>query len=135
MNTWLLKCEPDHDYSYQDLEKDGQTYWDGVTNNWALKFIREVKKGDKAFIYHTGKERCVAGVANIISDSYPDPNLNNEKLVVFDLTPDHAIANPVTLKQIKEDGRFDEFHLVKFGRLSVMPVSKEYWDMILDMGK
>ena len=135
MNHWLLKCEPDHDYSYQDLENEGQTYWDGVTNNWALKFIREVKKGDKAFIYHTGKERCVAGVANIISDSYPDPNADNEKLVVFDLTPDHAIANPVTLKQIKEDGRFDEFHLVKFGRLSVMPVSKEYWDMILDMGK
>ena len=135
MNHWLLKCEPDHDYSYKDLENDGQTYWDGVTNNWALKFIREVKKGDKAFIYHTGKERCVAGVANIISDSYPDPNLNNEKLVVFDLTPDHAIANPVTLKQIKEDGRFDEFHLVKFSRLSVMPVSKDYWDMILDMGK
>ena len=135
MNTWLLKCEPDHDYSYQDLEYDGQTYWDGVTNNWALKFICEVKKGDKAFIYHTGKERCVAGVANIISDSYPDPNADNEKLVVFDLTPDHAIANPVTLKQIKEDGRFEEFHLVKFGRLSVMPVSKEYWNMILDMGK
>ena len=135
MNTWLLKCEPDHDYSYQDLENDGQTYWDGVTNNWALKFIREVKKGDKAFIYHTGEERCVTGVANIISDSYPDPNADNEKLVVFDLTPDHAIANPVTLKQIKEDGRFDEFHLVKFGRLSVMPVSKEYWDMILEMGK
>jgi predicted RNA-binding protein with PUA-like domain len=135
MNTWLLKCEPDHDYSYQDLENDGQTYWDGVTNNWALKFIREVKKGDKAFIYHTGKERCVIGVANIISDSYPDPNAHNEKLVVFDLTPDHAFANPVTLKQIKEDGRFDEFHLVKFGRLSVMPVSIEYWDMILGMGK
>ena len=135
MNHWLLKCEPDHDYSYQDLENEGQTYWDGVTNNWALKFIREVKKGDKAFIYHTGKERCVAGVANIISDSYPDPNADNEKFVVFDLTPDYAIANPVTLKQIKEDGRFEEFHLVKFGRLSVMPVSKEYWDMILDMGK
>ena len=54
MNYWLLKCEPDHDYSYQELEKDGKTYWDGVTNNWALKFIREVSKGDKAFIYHTG---------------------------------------------------------------------------------
>ena len=135
MNNWLLKCEPDHDYSYQDLENDGQTYWDGVSNNWALKFIRDVKKGDKTFIYHTGKERCVTGVASIISDSYPDPNVDNEKLVVFDLTPDHAIANPVTLKQIKEDGRFDEFHLVKFGRLSVMPVSKKYWDMILDMGK
>ena len=135
MNNWLLKCEPDHDYSYQDLENDGQTYWDGVSNNWALKFIRDVKKSDKTFIYHTGKERCVTGVANIISDSYPDPNAHNEKFVVFDLTPDHAFANPVTLKQIKEDGRFDEFHLVKFGRLSVMPVSIEYWDMILGMGK
>ena len=135
MNYWLLKCEPNHDYSYQDLENDGQTYWDGVTNNWALKFIREVKKGDKAFIYHTGKERRVTGIANVVSDPYPDPETNNEKWVVFDITPNKAIQNPVTLKQIKEDGRFDEFHLVKFGRLSVMPVSKEHWDMILDMGK
>ena len=135
MNYWLLKCEPNHDYSYQDLENDGQTYWDGVTNNWALKFIREVKKGDKAFIYHTGKERCVAGIANVVSNPYPDPQANNEKWVVFDITPNKAIQNPVTLKQIKEDDRFDEFHLVKFGRLSVMPVSKEHWDMILDMGK
>ena len=135
MNYWLLKCEPNHDYSYQDLENDGQTYWDGVTNNWALKFIREVKKGDKAFIYHTGKERRVTGIANVVSDPYPDPETNNEKWVVFDITPNKAIQNPVTLKQIKEDDRFDEFHLVKFGRLSVMPVSKEHWDMILDMGK
>ena len=135
MNYWLLKCEPNHDYSYQDLENDGQTYWDGVTNNWALKFIREVKKGDKAFIYHTGKERCVAGIANVVSNPYPDLQANNEKWVVFDITPNKAIQNPVTLKQIKEDGRFDELHLVKFGRLSVMPVSKEYWDMILEMGK
>jgi len=135
MNYWLLKCEPDHDYSYQDLENDRQTCWDGVTNNWALKFIREVKKGDKAFIYHTGKERRVTGIANVVSDPYPDPETNNEKWVVFDITPNKAIQNPVTLKQIKEDDRFDEFHLVKFGRLSVMPVSKEHWDMILDMGK
>ena len=135
MNYWLLKCEPDHDYSYQDLENDRQTCWDGVTNNWALKFIREVKKGDKAFIYHTGKERRVTGIANVVSDPYPDPETNNEKWVVFDITPHKAIQNPVTLKQIKEDDRFDEFHLVKFGRLSVMPVSKEHWDMILDMGK
>jgi len=135
MNYWLLKCEPDHDYSYQDLENDRHTCWDGVTNNWALKFIREVKKGDKAFIYHTGKERRVTGIANVVSDPYPDPETNNEKWVVFDITPNKAIQNPVTLKQIKEDDRFDEFHLVKFGRLSVMPVSKEHWDMILDMGK
>ena len=135
MNYWLLKCEPDHDYSYADLEKDGQTHWDGVTNNWALKFMRQVKKGDKAFIYHTGKERCVTGIANVVSDPYPDPDADNEKLVVFDLAPNRALANHVTLKQIKEDGRFDEFHLVKFSRLSVMPVSKDHWNMIIKLGK
>jgi predicted RNA-binding protein with PUA-like domain len=134
MNYWLLKCEPDDDYSYSDLEKDGKTVWDGVSNNWALTFIRKVKKGDKAFIYHTGNQRCVAGIANMVSDPYPDPNENNEKLVVFDITPNHSLKNPVTLKQIKEDSRFNEFHLVKFSRLSVMPVEKEYWDMIKVLG-
>ena len=135
MNYWLLKCEPDHDYSYQELEKDGKTYWDGVTNNWALKFIREVSKGDKAFIYHTGNQRCVVGVANVISDPYPDPEAGDEKLVVFDITPGSALENPVTLAQVKQDGRFDAFHLVKFSRLSVMPVSEEYWNMILEMSR
>lgn len=135
MNYWLLKCEPDHDYSYQDLVRDGQTQWDGVTNNWALKFIREVKKGDKAFIYHTGNQRCVAGIAKVISDPYPDPNSDNEKLVIFDIAPEKPLKNPVSLKQIKEDGRFDDLHLVKFSRLSVMPVSKDHWNDIIDMGK
>jgi predicted RNA-binding protein with PUA-like domain len=134
MNYWLLKCEPDDDYSYSDLEKDGKTVWDGVSNNWALTFIRKVKKGDKAFIYHTGNQRCVAGIANMVSDPYPDPNENDEKLVVFEITPNHSLKNPVTLKQIKEDSRFNEFHLVKFSRLSVMPVEKEYWDMIKVLG-
>ena len=134
MNYWLLKCEPDDDYSYSDLEKDGKTVWDGVSNNWALTFIRKVKKGDKAFIYHTGNQRCVAGIANVVSDPYSDPNENNEKLAVFDITPNHSLKKPVTLKQIKEDSRFNEFHLVKFSRLSVMPVEKEYWDMIKVLG-
>lgn len=134
MNYWLLKCEPDDDYSYSDLEKDGKTVWDGVSNNWALTFIRKVKKGDKAFIYHTSNQRCVAGIANVVSDPYPDPNENNEKLAVFDITPNHSLKKPVTLKQIKEDSRFNEFHLVKFSRLSVMPVEKKYWDMIKVLG-
>ena len=69
------------------------------------------------------------------SPTYPDPDADNEKLVVFDLAPNRALENHVTLKQIKEDGRFDEFHLVKFTRLSVMPVTKEHWDFICDMGK
>jgi len=134
MNYWLLKCEPDHDYSYQDLEIDGKTFWDGVTNNWALKFIREVRKGDKAFIYHTGNQRCVAGIANVVSDPYPDPNEDNEKLVVFDIEPVKPLKNPVSLKEIKEDSRFDDLHLVKFSRLSVMPIDEHHWNGIIAMG-
>ncbi len=134
MNYWLLKCEPDHDYSYQDLEIDGKTFWDGVTNNWALKFIREVRKGDKAFIYHTGNQRCVAGIANVVSDPYPDPNEDNKKLVVFDIEPVKPLKNPVSLKEIKEDGRFDDLHLVKFSRLSVMPIDEHHWNDIIAMG-
>jgi len=135
VNYWLLKCEPDHDYSYEDLVKDGKTVWDGVSNNWALKIMREVKKGDKAFIYHTGKQRCVAGVANVVSGPYPDPKEDNEKLVVFDITPDEALNNQVTLSEIKGDNRFSDFHLVKFSRLSVMPVDNEYWELILKLSK
>ena len=70
------------------------------------------------FVYHTGKQRCVAGIASVTSDPCPDPDAGDEKLVVFDLTPDRPLENPVTLSQIKPDGRFDEFHLVKFSRLS-----------------
>ena len=94
-----------------------------------------MKKGDEAFIYHTGKQRCVAGVANVVSDAYPDPKEDNEKSALFDITLSQPLKNPVRLKQIKEDGRFDEFHLVKFSRLSVMPVTKEQWNLIIELSK
>ena len=73
MANWLFKTEP-QDYSYADLERDSSTIWDGVKNNWALKNLREVRKGDRALIYHTGKERVIVGEAKVISDPYPDPD-------------------------------------------------------------
>ena len=97
--------------------------------------MREVIKEDKAIIYHTGKQRCVAGVANVVSGPYPDPKEENEKLVVFDITPDEALNNQVTLSEIKGDNRFSDFHLVKFSRLSVMPVDNEHWELILKLSK
>lgn len=134
MAKWLFKTEPD-DYSYTDLEHDGHTIWDGVKNNWALKNLREVKKGDQALIYHTGKERAVAGVAEVVSDPYPDPEAGDSKLVVVDVVPAGAWPQPVTLASIKADSAFSDFALVRFSRLSVMPVSPATWRRLEKMGR
>lgn len=129
MNYWLLKTEPDC-YSYADLERDKKTAWDGVANNLALKYMREVKKGDLAFIYHTGDERAVVGVAEVVSNPYVDPSQNDPKLVVFDVKPKHRLPRPVTLAEIKSHKAMQDFLLVKMGRLSVMPVTPEQWALI-----
>jgi predicted RNA-binding protein with PUA-like domain len=132
MTYWLLKTEPDS-YSYADLERDGATRWDGVKNNMALKNIRRVRKGDSAFIYHTGKEKAVVGIARITADAYQDPKSGDPKLQVFDLEPDRGLARGVTLKEIKADPAFAEFALVRLSRLSVMEVSPAFWKRIVKM--
>lgn len=131
-NHWLLKTEPD-DYSYEDLENDGETVWDGVGNNLALVHMREVVEGDLAMIYHTGRERRIVGVARITSDNYPDPEHDNPKRVVFDLEPLFRLEDPVELSAIKEDGGFDDWDLVTNPRLSVMPVTQKHWEEVLAM--
>ncbi len=127
MATFLLKTEPG-DYSYDDLAADKGTVWDGVSNPAACIHIRSVAKGDEAFIYHTGNEKAIVGLARITSAAYEDPTkpgLNGKgdiKSPVFDIKPLRKSKTPVTLAEIKADGRFDEFDLVRQGRLSVMPV-------------
>jgi len=132
MSYWLLKTEPES-YSYSDLEKEGRAVWDGVSNNWALKHLREMKPGDKAIVYHTGKEKALAGIAEIVSEPYPDPVLNDQKYTVVDVVPLCKISGRLTLKKIKEDPFFTDFMLVKFTRLSVMPVEDRIWQRILSM--
>lgn len=134
MPYWLLKSEPS-DYSYEDLERDGGTYWDGVKNNLALKYLRQVRRGDSALIYHTGKERAVVGIAGITSDPYPDPEQNDAKLEVFDLVPERRLKRRVTLKEIKADPAFEGFDLVRLPRLSVMRVPAPIWKRILRLGE
>ena len=119
---WLLKSEP-NDYSYADLVREGQTIWDGVANNLALKHLRAMGKGDLAIIYHTGKERAAVGIAEVTSAPYPDPAKNNPRLLVVDLKPKRELARPVTLAEVKSDEGFSDFVLVRLPRLSVMPVS------------
>jgi len=129
MTTYLLKSEPD-DYSYDDLVRDKREPWDGVRNQTAQMHMRRVRKGDEAFIYHTGKERAIVGLAKIVTDPYEDPSdpgLNGKgemKSPLFEITPIRRAEKPVSLAEIKADERFEGFDLVRLSRLSVMPVPK-----------
>ena len=129
---WLLKTEPDV-YSYANLVRDGTTMWDGIANNAALKHMRSMQPGDQALIYHTGDQRQIVGIAEIMGAAYPDPNKGDPKLLVFDLRPLHPFPAPVTLAAIKADPFFTSWALVREPRLSVMPVSPEQWARILAM--
>ena len=129
---WLLKSEPDH-YSYADLERDGATVWDGVSNNAALMHLRAMRPGDMALIYHTGEERQAVGVAEITSEPYPDPQAGDPKLVVVDVRPLRRLPRPVPLAAVKADAAFADFALVRQGRLSVVPVAPDQWRRLLEM--
>jgi predicted RNA-binding protein with PUA-like domain len=131
---WILKTEPDA-YSYADLVRDGGTTWDGISNNAALLHLRSARPGDQALIYHTGDERSAVGLAEVTSDPYPDPKLDDPKLIVIDVRPLRALPRPVTLAAIKADPFFADFALVRQGRLSVAPVSEEQWARLLAMAE
>ncbi len=123
MTDFLFKTEPS-DYSFADLLRQGSSTWDGVRNPAALKTMREIKKGDRVFIYHTGDEKAVCGVARAVSEAYPDPQQpEGGPLVVVDLVPVGTIPNPVPLSAIKADPEFAASPLVRQGRLSVVRLS------------
>jgi predicted RNA-binding protein with PUA-like domain len=126
MAHWLFKEEPTH-YSFDDLVRDGKTVWDGIRNNLALKHLREVKKGDRVLYYHTGKEKAVVGVMAVTRGAYPDPQEQDERLVVVEVKPVARLARPVALATLKADQRFGDFPLVRISRLSVMPVTADQW--------
>lgn len=130
--VWLLKTEPDV-YSYADLERDGATVWDGIANNAALKFMRSMRPGDLALIYHTGDERRAVGLAQITTAAYPDPKQSDPKLIVVDVRPIRPLARPVTLAAVKADPFFTGWALIREPRLSVLPVSAEQWARVLTM--
>lgn len=132
MARWLFKTEPTH-YSFADLERDKKAVWDGVTNNLALKNLRLVKKGDEVFIYHTGDEKQLIGIALVTSDPYPDPKENDPKLVVVEIKPDRRLKRLVTLAEIKADKTLKSFDLVRLPRLSVVAVSNEQWDRLMSL--
>jgi predicted RNA-binding protein with PUA-like domain len=127
--NWLVKEEPEN-YSYSTFLKDGTTVWAGVRNPVAQRNLREMKKGDRVFFYHTGKEKQVVGTATVTKTAYPDPKDKTGSLVVVELGAGKALKRPVTLAEIKADKRFADMPLVRIPRLSVQPVSDDQWDMI-----
>lgn len=131
---WLFKTEPS-EYSYDDLEREKKAVWDGVSNNLALKNLREVRLGDEILVYHTGNEKAVVGIAEAVSEPYPDPSINDEKQVVVNLKPKRRLARPVTLNEIKANEALREFDLVRLPRLSVMPVAGQHWEALQEMLK
>jgi predicted RNA-binding protein with PUA-like domain len=134
MAYWLFKEEPDH-YSFDQLFRDKRTVWAGIENNLALKHLRSVQKGDRVLYYHTGKEKAVVGVMEVVKGPYPDPTRDDPRLVVVDVKPVSRLDRPVTLAEIKENPKFADFALVRISRLSVMPVTKEQWAEIERLSK
>ena len=134
MQHWLLKTEPES-FSYQDLVRLGRDRWNGVRNFSALGHMRKMKIGDRAFIYHTGKDKAIVGVADVLTEAYPDPAENDARFVVVDVAARYALAEPVGLKTIKSLPVFQDWLLTRQPRLSVMPVTPEHWQLIHQMGK
>jgi predicted RNA-binding protein with PUA-like domain len=124
-----VKEEPDH-YPYVQLERDGRTVWSGVRNPLAQKHLQSIRKGDRIFYYHTGKEKAVVGISRAASDPYPDPADPSGTLFALDVVPVAALPSPVTLAEIKADPAFAAFPLVRMPRLSVMPVPDGLWERI-----
>lgn len=132
MAYWLLKTEPEN-YSYFDLEQDVTTVWDGVNNALAQKYLRMMVPGDSALIYHTGKEREVIGLAEIISYPYTDPKLDDAKRVVVDVKAVRKISGRLTLSKIKDSGRFNNWELLRLPRLSVVPICEQHWQCLREL--
>lgn len=133
MNYWLVKSEPSA-YSWDDFVKDSGTRWDGVRNYQARNNLRDMKRGDLVLYYHSGAGPGVVGVAKVVKEAYQDPATEDDRWVAVDLEPVKPLRKPVTLDDIKKEKRLRNISLIKQGRLSVVPVTKEEYEVILGMG-
>ncbi|MBX3241743.1 MAG: EVE domain-containing protein [Chitinophagaceae bacterium] len=132
MAHWLVKSEP-FKYSWEQLVKDKQTFWDGVRNYAARNNLRAMKKGDEVFFYHSNEGLEIVGIAKVVKEAYPDPTAEDETWVVVDLKPVKKLKKPVTLQDIKADKRLADMALIRLGRLSVQPVTDKEWGIVLEM--
>ena len=132
MNFWLVKSEPSV-YPFDQLIKDGETVWDGVRNYAARLHLRAMKKGDRVLFYHSNEGLCVVGIATVSKTAYQDPTTTDDWSAI-NLKPYKALKNPVTLSQMKAEKRLEKIPLITIGRLSVMPLKSEEFQLIVEMG-
>jgi predicted RNA-binding protein with PUA-like domain len=134
MGYWLLKSEPS-EFSYDDLERTGQTVWDGISNPLALRHLRAMTHGDRALLYHTGRERAVVGTVRVVSDPYPDPGLRDPSRVVVEIVPERRFPLPVSLAALKQEREFRDSPLLRLPRLSLLPVTPAQWKLVNALSK
>lgn len=132
VNYWLLQTDPEQ-YGWSDLERDSSTVWNGVTDYEALKNLRDIDKGDMAFIYHQGDEPAIVGIVRVISDSYPDPDGNDPTLFAIDVDLVGALPKPIRLDDILDDPEFQDFQLVQEPDLDVVEVPAPIWERLIEM--
>jgi predicted RNA-binding protein with PUA-like domain len=136
MAYWLFKSEP-NTWGWDDQVAKGDTgeEWDGVRNYQARNFMREMKVGDLGFFYHSMKEKSVVGIVEVIAEAHPDSTTDDDRWECVDIKAVRPFKEPVSLDQIKADGRLDDMVLVKNSRLSVQPVTNSEWQIICDLGQ
>jgi predicted RNA-binding protein with PUA-like domain len=134
MAYWLIKSEP-FKYSWEQFEKDKKTFWDGVRNYAARNNLRNMKKGDLVFFYHSNEGTAIVGIAKVVKEAYQDPTTTEEAWVAVDFAPHKKLKKPVTLADIKEDKRLSDMDLVRLGRLSVQTVKDEEWKIVMEMAQ
>jgi len=130
---WMVKQEPET-YSWSDFVNDGLTDWTGVRNYQARNNLREMKTGDRVLFYHSGKDKAVVGIAEVVKSGYPDPTAEDVQWVAVDLKPIKALKNPVPLAAIRYDKRLSQLPLIRQSQLSVMPLTKDEFEVIVSLG-
>ena len=134
MSYWLVKSEPSA-YSWDQLVKEKQTCWSGVRNYAARINLRAMKKGDEVFYYHSNEGVEIVGIAKVVKEAYPDPTTDDDRWVAVDIKAHKKLKKPVSLNQLKADGRFANMDLVRLGRLSVQTVKEEEWEWVMKLAE
>jgi predicted RNA-binding protein with PUA-like domain len=134
VSYWLVKQEPET-YSWSDFVSDDGTDWTGVRNYQARNNLREMKTGERVLFYHSGKDKAVVGLAEVVKSAYPDPTADDEQWVAVDLKPIKALKNPVPLAAIRYDKRLSQLPLIRQSQLSVMSLTKDEFDILVATGE
>ena len=132
MQYWLLKSEPDA-WSWDQQVREGPSMWDGVRNYQARNNLKKMKKNDLCFFYHSVTEKSIVGIVKVVREHYPDPTDKTDRFVVVDVKTVKKLKKNVSLNQIKNNKLLENIPLIKQSRLSVMPLKKNEWDVIIKM--